>query len=79
MFAGQLAFNILTESGMARGVEGLIRGQLEEVLGKGIPSPGVAAVQAPVFHSHALSLFLQLKETPSRDQLAATLEAGEMR
>jgi len=75
-FSGQLAFNLLNEVPTAHKVEGLVRDQLRTVLGKGMPALGIAAVQAPVFHSHALSVFLQLRETPSLEQLTASLEAG---
>ena len=75
-FSGQLAFNFLTEAGTARRVEGLVRNQLAKLLGEGMPSVGVAAVQAPVFHSHAVSLFLQLKEAASTEQIGASLQVG---
>lgn len=75
-FSGQLAFNLLTEISTSRRVEELVRSQLGKLLGKGMPSPGIAALQAPVFHSHALSVFLQLKDTPSSEQLSAALQVG---
>jgi aspartate-semialdehyde dehydrogenase len=76
VFSGQLAFNLLDEAEAARRVEGLVRSQLSAVLGKQVPAVGIAAIQAPVFHSHALSVFLQLKEAPSLDQIATSLQAG---
>jgi len=75
-FPGQLAFNLLTEARASRSVESLLRSQLASLLGKGIPPLGVAAVQVPVFHSHALAVFLQLKEAPSPEQLRTALQVG---
>ena len=76
IFSGQLAFNLLAETRTATRVEGLVRDQIAKLLGKDAPSLSVAAIQAPVFHSHALSVFLQLKETPSMEQLSASLQVG---
>lgn len=76
VFSGQLAFNMLSEAVAARRVEGLMRSQLADVLGGAVPSIGIAAVQAPVFHSHALSVFVQLKGSPSIEQVRASLETG---
>jgi aspartate-semialdehyde dehydrogenase len=76
VFSGQLAFNILNEAETARRVEALVRDQLAGVLGKTVPVIAIAAIQAPVFHSHALSLFVQLKDSPSLEQVRASLEVG---
>jgi aspartate-semialdehyde dehydrogenase len=75
-FSGQLAFNLLTESGASGRVENLIRSQLATLLGNRMPPLGIAAVQVPVFHSHAFSVFLQLKEAVSVEHLRAALQVG---
>ena len=77
VFAGQLAFNLLTESETARRVESLIRQQLSDLLGDDMPALGIAAIQAPVFHSHACSVFLKFKESSSVDQITAFLSASD--
>lgn len=77
IFSGQLAFNLLTEVPTARRTEELVRRQLASVLGPGVPSVGIVAIQAPIFHSHALSLFLKLRESPSPGQLAEALRVGD--
>jgi aspartate-semialdehyde dehydrogenase len=75
-FTGQLAFNVLSDSRTAVPVEELIRKQLLTLLGDRMPPLGVAAVQLPVFHSHAFSMFLQLKEGVSQERLRAALQVG---
>jgi aspartate-semialdehyde dehydrogenase len=75
-FSGQLAFNLLAEIPTARRTEELIRRQLATVFGPGLPPIGVVAIQAPVFHSQAFSVFLKLKESPSLGQLADSLRGA---
>ena len=75
-FSGQLAFNLLAEIPTARRTEELVRRQLASVFGSGFPPVGMVAIQAPVFHSHALSVFLKLRESASPGQLAANLGEG---
>jgi aspartate-semialdehyde dehydrogenase len=77
MFGGQLAFNLLAEIDTARRTEHLVRQQLSALFGTKLPPIGIAAVQAPVFHSHAFSIFLQLQEKTSSAQIADCLrDAG---
>lgn len=75
-FPGQLAFNLLSESRTLGQVENLVRSQLGTLLGQRMPTLGVAAVQVPVFHSHAFSVFLQLKESVSVEHLREALQVG---
>jgi aspartate-semialdehyde dehydrogenase len=76
VFSGQLAFNLLTEAESGRRTENLIRQQLSELLGGDMPRLGIAAVQAPIFHSHACSVFLKLEQSTSAAQIAAHLSGG---
>jgi aspartate-semialdehyde dehydrogenase len=77
VFRGQLAFNLLPEIETASRTEDLIRRQLSELMGSQMPPIGVASIQAPVFHSHACSVFLKLRETISTGEIRACLsEAG---
>lgn len=75
-FPGQLAFNLLSESHTLGQMENLVRSQLATLLGQRMPSLGVAVVQVPVFHAHAFSMFLQLKESVSVEQLREALQVG---
>src|SRR5262245_35012644 len=60
VFNGQLAFNILPEPQASGRTEARIIGQLGTILGKTFPKPAINAIQVPVFHSHAFSMFLNV-------------------
>jgi len=64
VFLGQLSFNVLPESNASLRTEERVVRQLGELLGKAVPVPAVTAVQAPVFHSHSFSMFMQLQQEP---------------
>jgi len=73
VFTGQLAFNILPENENSARTELRIAQQLGNLLGATFPRPLLTVVQAPVFHSHGFSMFVQLLETPTAEQVAAQL------
>jgi aspartate-semialdehyde dehydrogenase len=73
VFRGQLAFNLLAEIEASRQMEQLVARQLSKILGQGLPPIGIAAIQAPVFHSHACSVFLKLAGPVTREQIRACL------
>ena len=73
VFGGQLAFNILPENENSAQTESRIAQQLGELLGATFPKPLLTVIQAPVFHSHAFSVFVQLLETPTVERLATHL------
>jgi aspartate-semialdehyde dehydrogenase len=60
VFSGQLAFNILPESEISAATERRILNQLDAILGNTFPKPALQAVQVPVFHSHAFSMFIKV-------------------
>jgi len=72
VFRGQLAFNLLAEIQTSRQTEHLVARQLRELLGQTLPI-GIAAVQAPIFHSHACSVFLKLARAVTVEQIVASL------
>jgi aspartate-semialdehyde dehydrogenase len=63
-FSGQLAFNLLTENEVARQTEERIRHHLLGLLKEPPFMPAIAAIQAPVFHSHSFSMFVTLGGSP---------------
>jgi aspartate-semialdehyde dehydrogenase len=65
VFAGQLSFNILPEAASSRRTEDQIVAQLATLMGRSITMPMVNAIQAPVFHGHGFSLFVQLNGAPT--------------
>ena len=73
VFEAQLAFNILPEQETSARTEWRITEQLGEILGKPFPKPIITTVQAPVFHSHAFSIFFQLGAAPSIEELFSHL------
>jgi aspartate-semialdehyde dehydrogenase len=73
VFHGQLAFNLLAEIETSRQFEQLVSRQLGELLGQSLPPIGIAAIQAPIFHSHACSVFLKLASPVTADQIGACL------
>jgi aspartate-semialdehyde dehydrogenase len=73
VFEGQLAFNILPEQETSARAEWRITEQLGDILGKTFPKPMITTVQAPVFHSHAFSIFVQLQAGPSIEELWSQL------
>src|SRR6266568_8108228 len=76
IFRGQLAFNILPEREASERTEARILEQLDVILGKTVPKPAIIAVQAPVFHSHAFSISVDLVAMPAIEKLSAHLESS---
>jgi aspartate-semialdehyde dehydrogenase len=48
-------------------VEARVLRHYQKIAGAGAPSPSLMLVQAPIFHGHALALFLELGEKASQD------------
>lgn len=74
VFAGQLAFNVLPEREASERTERRILEHLNGILGKTFPKPVITVIQAPVFYSHAFSVFVHLLAEPSAEELAAELK-----
>ena len=60
VFGGQLAFNVLPEPEFSAATERRILNQLDAIFGQTFPKPSLHAVQVPVFHSHAFSMFINV-------------------
>jgi aspartate-semialdehyde dehydrogenase len=73
-FNGQIAFNVLPEREVSARTEKRVLMQLRQVLGNTFPMPIIASLQAPVFHSHAFSLFVDLLEAPSAEHIQEKLQ-----
>jgi aspartate-semialdehyde dehydrogenase len=69
VFSGQLAFNVLPEADVSARTERRITDQLEAIFGRTFPKPAINVVQAPVFHSHGLSMFMNV--SASTEELSA--------
>ncbi len=83
VFDAQLGFNLLARYGEEaleplEGIEQRVERHLASLLAgyPGIPMPSVRVIQAPVFHGHSVSAWVEFEENPGPDAIAKTL-AGE--
>lgn len=81
VFDSQVAFNTLGRYGQAsehslESAERRITAHLRKLLGDRVPLPALALVQAPVFHAHTFSIYVELEESVSVGDFSRAL-AGE--
>jgi len=84
VFDTQLAFNMLARYGEEaleplEGIEQRVEKHLASLLSAwpGVPMPSLRVVQAPVFHGHSISAWVEFEENPGADALAKVLaESG---
>jgi aspartate-semialdehyde dehydrogenase len=83
VFDTQLGFNMLARYGEEaqeplEGVEVRIEKHLASLLADypGIPMPSLRLIQAPVFHGHSFSVWVEFEENPGPEALAKALEAA---
>lgn len=81
VFGAQLAFNLLPRFGRGRktamaDLESRIQAELKSYLGQRAPLPALRSIQAPVFHSTAYSLYVQLAQPAAQEALTRAL-AGD--
>lgn len=84
IFDAQLGFNMLARYGEeAEEALELIEQRLERHLASllagypGVPMPSIRLIQAPVFHGHSFSLWIEFEENPGAEAVARTLsDAG---
>ena len=79
VFGAQLAFNLLSRPGGTGGtelaaLEKRLRKQLKEYLRGRVPLPALRLFQVPVFHSLAVSLFLETAQPVSPEKAGEALE-----
>jgi len=81
VFDTQLAFNLLSRYGeesklSLQGVEGRILAHFGKIASGGLPVPSLMLVQAPTFHSHAFSIYIDAHQKLSAKELAKALDGG---
>ncbi len=81
VFGAQIAFNMLprigrTTQGSLQHLEDRIRNQLRQFLGDRVPLPALRLLQAPVFYSLALSLYVETSHPVATEKLRQA-QAGE--
>jgi aspartate-semialdehyde dehydrogenase len=78
VYDAQVAFNMIARYGLKAqtpldSVEARVLRHYQKIAGAGAPNPSLILVQAPIFHGHALALFLEL----ARKQLAEEVAEKE--
>lgn len=83
VFDAQLGFNLLARYGEEaleplEGIEERVERHLASLLAHypAIPMPSLRVIQAPVFHGHSFSLWVEFTENPGPEALAKTLAAA---
>jgi aspartate-semialdehyde dehydrogenase len=81
VFDAQVAFNMVARYGQKSqptldSVEARILRHYRKITGDGAPQPSLMLLQAPVFHSHALAVFLEL-ESPADVPALSKVLAGD--
>jgi len=81
VFDTQIAFNMVARYGpnaspALENIERRISDHYQRIAGKGAPQPALLLVQAPIFHGHAFSLYLEADKPVALADLAQAL-AGE--
>ena len=81
VFDEQVAFNMLGRFGEGssislKNIEARIAAHFEAIVGKSVPVPSLMLVQAPTFHAHTFSVYIQFDGEIKASALATAL-AGE--
>lgn len=81
VFDAQVAFNMVARYGQKSqptldSVEARILRHYRKIAGEDAPQPSLLLLQAPIFHGHAVALFLELQGPPDMPALAKAL-AGD--
>ena len=83
VFGAQLAFNLLSRPGGTGGsellaLENRLRKQLREYLQGRVPLPALRLFQVPVFHSLAVSLFVETVQRAAPERVGEALHGGRV-
>jgi aspartate-semialdehyde dehydrogenase len=83
VFDVQVAFNMVARYGPKSqlsldSVEARVRRQFQKLAGVDAPAPALMALQPPVFHGNALSVFLEMGQTVDPEQLAQALSGDHV-
>ncbi len=81
VFDEQVAFNMLARYGQKsqlslESLEARVRRHYQKIAGADAPQPALMLLQPPVFHGHALAIFLEMEQTVDRERLSQAL-AGD--
>jgi len=78
VFDSQVAFNLISRYGAGsqpalREVEDRIRRHFELITGGSVPVPSLVLAQAPIFHAHIFSIYIELEKPVSEAEFAEAL------
>jgi len=81
VFDSQVAFNLLDRYGQHSlpaldSVESRIQGHFRSLVNGRVPVPSLMLLQAPIFHGHAFSLYIELEQPAQMEEVTAAL-SGE--
>ncbi len=78
VFDSQVAFNLISRYGASSSpalveVENRIRRHFETITGGAVPVPSLMLAQAPIFHAHIFSLYIELEKPAGEAEFAEAL------
>jgi aspartate-semialdehyde dehydrogenase len=78
IFDAQVAFNMIARYGenatpTLESIERRVLKHLELIAGPDVPRPSLLMVQAPIFHGHAFSVYVELEKTVALGDLSQAL------
>jgi aspartate-semialdehyde dehydrogenase len=83
VFDEQVAFNMVARYGphsrlSLDSLEARIGRQYQKIAGKEVLQAAILAVQAPVFHGHAMAVFLEMEQPVDREKMSQALAADHV-
>jgi len=78
IFDVQVAFNVVARYGqqsqlLLESLEARVRHHYHEIAGADAPQPALLLLQPPVFHGHALAIFLEMEQPVDQERLSQAL------
>ena len=78
VFDAQVAFNLIARYGQKSqpaldSVEGRVLRHYRKIAGPDAPQPSLLLLQAPIFHGHALAIFVEMESTANMEALTGEL------
>lgn len=83
VFDVQVAFNMVARYGQKSqpgldSVEGRVIRHYQKIAGEQAPQPSLLLLQAPIFHGHALALYLEMEKPPELEVLSQALSGDHV-
>jgi len=83
VFDTQVAFNMVARYGpnsklSLDSLEARVRRHYQKIAGAGAPQPALMVVQPPVFHGHALAIFLEMEQPVDQEKLEHALSGDHI-